>query len=159
MFRLVSLLLIIVISIYAQSSSDILKRANGFMKSNSKSNQFRAYNDYKNLYLRAIMAEDKKLRIHALKGIVKSGNKLHIDISQYSDELSKIKPTTSYQAPKSKPIRKSKKATDIKVKSSHKLKSVRWRDDRLILKFDKKLRNNQINYFTNIQKKIERINF
>ena len=118
------------------------------MKSNSKSNQFRAYNDYKNLYLRAIMAEDKKLRIHALKGIVKSGNKLHIDISQYSDELSKIKPTTSYQAPKSKPIRKSKKATDIKVKSSHKLKSVRWRDDRLILKFDKKLRNNQINYFT-----------
>ena len=118
------------------------------MKTGTKSNQFRAYNDYKNLYLRAIMAEDNKLRISALRGIVSSGAKLRIDISQYSDELSKIKPKTSYQAPKSKSIKKSKKAKSIRIKSSHKLKSIRWRDDKLVLKFDKKLRNNQINYFT-----------
>ncbi|NOR58538.1 MAG: AMIN domain-containing protein, partial [Sulfurimonas sp.] len=148
MVRLLSLFFIIVISLYAQSDSELLKRADSFMKSGSKSNQFRAYNDYKNLYLRAIMAEDGKLRISALKGIVKSGNKLHIDISQYSDELSKIKPKTSYKAPKSKSIKKSKKSKKIKVRSSHKLKSVRWKNDRLILKFDKKLRNNQLNYFT-----------
>jgi N-acetylmuramoyl-L-alanine amidase len=148
MVRLLSLFFIIVISLYAQSDSELLKRANSFMKSGSKSNQFRAYNDYKNLYLRAIMAEDGKLRISALKGIVKSGNKLHIDISQYSDELSKIKPKTSYKAPKSKSIKKSNKSKKIQVKSSHKLKSVRWKNDRLVLKFDKKLRSNQLNYFT-----------
>ncbi len=148
MFRLFSLFLIIVISLHALSSSEILKRADGFMKSGTKTNEFRAYNDYKNLYLRAIMAEDDKLKLSALRGIVKSGNRLHIDISQYSDELSKIKPKTSYQAPKSKSIKKSKKATAIKVKSSHKLRSVRWKDDRLLLIFDKKLRSNQINYFT-----------
>ncbi|WP_372999147.1 N-acetylmuramoyl-L-alanine amidase [Sulfurimonas sp.] len=147
MVRLLSLFLILVISLYAQSNSELLKRADGFMKSGSKSNQFRAYNDYKNLYLRAIMAEDGKLRASALKGIVKSGNKLHIDVSQYSKELSKIKIKTSYQAPKSKPIQKSK-SKNIKVQSSHKLKSVRWKDDKLVLKFDKKLRSNQINYFT-----------
>lgn len=147
MIRLLSLFFIIVISLYAQSNSELLKRADDFMKSGSKSNQFRAYNDYKNLYLRAIMAEDSKLRVSALKGIVKSGNKLHIDISQYSDELSKIKPKTSYNAPKSKSIKKSK-SKNIKVQSSHKLKSVRWENGRLILNFDKKLRNNQINYFT-----------
>jgi len=148
MFRLFSLLFIVVISLYAQSDGEILKRANGFMKSGTKTDQFRAYNDYKNLYLRAIMAEDEKLRLNALKGIVKSGNKLHIDVSQYSKELSKIKPKSSYRTPKSKSIKKSKKSSTIKVKSSHKLKSVRWRDERLVLKFDKKLRNNQINYFT-----------
>jgi len=158
MIRLLSLFFIIAISLYAQSNSELLKRADGFMKSGSKSNQFRAYNDYKNLYLRAIMAEDDKLRISSLKGIVASGNKLHIDISQYSDELSKIKPKTSYQAPKSKSIKKSK-SKNIKVQSSHKLKSVNWRDDRLILEFDKKLRNNQINYFTLYDSKNERYRY
>ncbi|WP_373034556.1 N-acetylmuramoyl-L-alanine amidase [Sulfurimonas sp.] len=147
MFRWLSLLFIVV-TLYAQSDSEILKRADGFMKSSSKSNQFRAYNDYKNLYLRAIMAEDDNLKISALKGIVKSGNKLHIDISQYSDELSKIKPKTSYRAPSPKAIKKSKKAKNIKITSSHKLKSVRWKGDDLILKFDNSLNNNQINYFT-----------
>ena len=148
MVRLLSLLFILVISVYAQSDSELLKRADGFMKSSSKSNHFRAYNDYKNLYLRAIMAENSKLRVSALKGIVKSGNKLHIDISQYSAELSKIKPKTSYKAPKSKSIKKTTKSKKIQVKSSHKLKSVRWRNDRLVLRFDKKLRSNQLNYFT-----------
>lgn len=129
------------------------------MKSSSKSNKFRAYNDYKNLYLRAIMAEDTKLRISALKGIVKSGNVLHIDISQYSDELSKIKPKTSYKAPKSKSIKKSNKSQNIKVKSLHKLKSIRWKDSKLVLKFDKKLRSNQINYFTLYDSKNKRYRY
>ncbi|WP_324170937.1 N-acetylmuramoyl-L-alanine amidase [Sulfurimonas sp.] len=145
MFRLITLLFLVVIALHALSDNEILKRANGFMKSGTKSNQFRAYNDYKNLYLRSIMSEDNKLRFKALDGIVKSGRKLHIDISQYSQELSNLKPKTTYKAPKSKVI---KKVKNLKIKSTHKLKSIRWRNDRLILSFDKKLRSNQINYFT-----------
>ncbi|MFT7003338.1 MAG: N-acetylmuramoyl-L-alanine amidase [Sulfurimonas sp.] len=148
MFRFVSLFFILVVSLHALSDAGVLKRANGYMKSASKSNQFRAYNDYKNLYLRAIMSEDDKLRFNALKGIVNSGNNLHIDISQYSDELAKIKPQTSYQAPKSKKNKKYSKANKIKVKSSHRLNSIGWKNEKLVLKFDKKLRSNQINYFT-----------
>lgn len=81
------------------------------MKTSNKSDQFRAYNDYKNLYLRALMDEDNKLRLSALSGIVSSGKKLHIDVSQYSQELSKSKPKTSYKAPtpKANPKSKSKK--------------------------------------------------
>jgi N-acetylmuramoyl-L-alanine amidase len=158
MFRWLSLLLIVV-SLYAQSNSELLKRANGFMKSASKTNQFRAYNDYKNLYLRAIMAEDEKLKISALKGIVKSGNKLHIDISQYSDELSKIKPKTSYQAPTSKSIKKSKKSKKIKLTSSHKLKSIRWKEDDLVLNFDNVLKSKEINYFTLYDSKKKRYRY
>lgn len=148
MFRTLLVLLAFTVSILALSDSETLKRADGFMKTSNKSNQFRAYNDYKNLYLRALMNEDNKLKMSALQGIVSSGRKLHIDVSQYSQELMKSKPVTSYKAPKSKNNPKPKSKKKIKIQSSHKLKSVRWKNDRLILKFDKKLKSNQINYFT-----------
>ena len=129
------------------------------MKTSNKSDQFRAYNDYKNLYLRALMDEDDKLRLSALNGIVISGRKLHIDISQYSTELLKSKPKTSYKAPTPKANPKSKSKKKIKIKSSHKLKSVRWKNGKLVLRFDKKLKNNQINYFTLYDSKKKRYRY
>jgi len=146
MFRSFVILLILAISLSALSNREILKRADGFMRHGSKSDQFRAYNDYKNLYLRSIMSEDKNLKIHSLQGIVKSGRKLHIDVSQYAKELSQIKTTPAYRTPK--PKRKIKKKHRIKIRSSHKLKFVEWHDGKLVLKFDKKLSSKQINYFT-----------
>ena len=148
MLRLFVLLLLFVVSLSALSDKELLKRANSFVNSSNKSNQFRAYNDYKNLYLRALMDENKKLKVSALQGIVSSGKKLHIDISQYSDELKNSKPKQSYTAPKSKSNQQSKNSNKLKVKSSHRLKSIRWKSGKLVLSFDKKLRNNQINYFT-----------
>ncbi len=149
MFRLFSLLFITIIALHALSNSEILSRADGYIKKSDKTNQFRAYNDYKNLYLRAIMAEDNKLKYNALSGIIKSGSKLHIDVSLYSKEFAKMKKPakTSYKPPTPKPIKKIKNKKNLKVKPSHKLKSVRWIDDKLVLKFDKKLTKNQVNYF------------
>jgi len=95
-----------------------------------------------------MMSEDKKLKISSLEGIVKSGNELHIDVQKYNKELKIIKPKQHYIAPKPKANKKSKKAKKIKVKSSHKLKSIKWVGSKLVLKFDKNLRKNQINYFT-----------
>ena len=149
MFRLLLLLLVFALSLSALSDKEIVKRANGFMKSSNKSNYFRAYNDYKNLYLRSIMLEDEKLKITALNGIVKSGKKLHIDVSQYSNELAALKPKSVYHKPIKKPtIKKSTKGKKVKVTSSHKLKSVSFVNDELILAFDKELHTKQINYFT-----------
>ena len=153
MIRLIFLLFIFVLSLHALSDSEILKRADNLMKTGTQSNEFRAYNDYKNLYLRAIMNDNNNLKKNALKGIVKSGNKLHIDISKYSKELKKIPSKQTYSKPsvtlkKLKPNKKSKKSKKIHVKSSHKLKSIRWKDEKLVLQFDKKLRSNQVNYFT-----------
>ena len=130
---------------------EVLKRAQGFMQSSNKSDQFRAYNDFKNLYLRAIMNEDEKLKASALRGIVKSGQALHIDVSQYSSELAEMDDSTyrsAYTPPTSKTIDTQKANEKVKVQSSHKLKAVTWEEDRLVLKFDKMLKNNQINYFT-----------
>jgi len=135
-------------SLIAQSDAEILKRAHNFLQSQNKSDQFRAYNDYKNLYLRALMEQDEKLQLSAVEGIVQSGKKLKIDVSQYSKELEKLKPKSSYNAPKSQDIKTTKKAKNIKLISSHRLESTRWSENRLILEFDKQLKSNQVNYFT-----------
>ncbi|MCW8894830.1 MAG: N-acetylmuramoyl-L-alanine amidase [Sulfurimonas sp.] len=146
--RYLFLLFIIIGSLYALSNEEILKRADNYMQSGSQSDQFRAYDDYKNLYLRAMVEDDSELKLNSLRGIVKSGNKLHIDVSRYSKELDKISPKKSYNKPTSVPNKKSKRAKDIHIKSSHKLTSIGWKDGRLVLDFDKKLRENQVNYFT-----------
>ncbi len=146
MFRLLILFLFFICSLHALSDNQILKRADGFMRNGGKSSQFRAYNDYKNLYLHAIISEDEHLRVRSLEGIVKSGKKLHIDISHYSKELLKITHKTSKKISKKK--KKSKHKNTIKIKSAHKLKFAGWRNSQLVLKFDKKLTSRQINYFT-----------
>jgi len=156
MIRALVILLIFILSLNALSNKDLLKRADGFIKSSTKSNQFRAYNDYKNLYLRALMNNDAKFKKNALVGIVKSGKKLHIDISQYEEELSLIQ-KSSYRAPKSKSIKS--KNSKLKVKSTHRLKSIRWKDEKLVMSFDKKLRNNQINYFTLYDSKMKKYRY
>lgn len=152
MLRFFTLFFIIVISLHALSDSEILKRANDFMKTNSKSNHFRAYNDYKNLYLRAIMADNKRLKVDALKGILKSGDSLHIDVSDYRDELKKISPKSRYK-------KRSKKTKKVRVRQSNKLDYVRWIDGKLTLKFNKKLKNNQINYFKKYDSHTSRYNY
>jgi N-acetylmuramoyl-L-alanine amidase len=131
----------------------MLKRAAGYEKSPAKSAQFRAYNNYKNLYLKALLNDTAKLRIKALKGIVRTGHKLHIDVSQYEKELLETKPkkvhTVAHKSHKSY----KKKKPKIKIKSSHKLKYIGWKNGNLQLVFDKKLRNNQINYFNRYDRK------
>ncbi|WP_457749633.1 N-acetylmuramoyl-L-alanine amidase family protein [Sulfurimonas sp.] len=135
----VLLFFLFISSLSALNNQEILIRADSFSKSSSKSNQFRAYNDYKNLYLRALLNNDKKLKYSALKGIVYSGHKLHIDVKQYEKEYKRLKHS-------SKKKYQSKKI--IKLRSSHKLKSVRFKHARLVLRFDKTLKKNQVNYFT-----------
>ncbi|MFT7859346.1 MAG: N-acetylmuramoyl-L-alanine amidase [Sulfurimonas sp.] len=145
----VTFFLVFVISLTAADDFALLKKADNYAKSPTKANQFRAYNDYKNIYLRALMNGDQKLKVSALKGIVNCGEKLHIDVSQYADELKAFQPKKKRSTTKSKQAKKKKytKKSKVHVSSSHKLKSIRWKNGRLVLSFDKKLNNKQINYF------------
>jgi N-acetylmuramoyl-L-alanine amidase len=144
MLRYFFLLLIFVVSLSALSDRETLNRADKLLNSSSKSEKFRAYSDYKNLYLRSIMNDDRTLKIKSLKGIVKSAKTLNIDASQYVRELKKLE----------------KKSSKRKVKSSkskgtgvHVLKNARWRGSDLLLKFDSKLQSSQVKYFTMYNKK------
>ena len=103
MVRFFLLLCILLAPLYASNSGEILKRADSYMVSGSQSNQFRAYNDYKNLYLRAMVENDSNLKLQSLKGIVKSGTALSIDVSKYSRELQGLSSKSGYTPPEPKP--------------------------------------------------------
>lgn len=148
MIKLFLLSLFLFISIEASANSEVLNRAEKYMQSGEQSNIFRAYNDYKNLYLSSVMDDDLALKTEALKGIVRSGNKLNIDVSKYSNELQAISSKSSYKQPEPKPMKKTKHIEDVQVGSLHKLKSVNWNDDVLVLTFEQKLSEKQIDYFT-----------
>jgi len=170
MLRSLLLLLLLLVSLHAQSDSELLKRASKLAASSTKSEQFRAYNDYKSIYLRALVNNDETIKLKALKGIVKSGKKLHIDVDDYEKELrnynkksskssyKKVTPSRKNLIKKSS-TKKKKSNKKLYVKASSKLKSVRWRDGRLVLTFDKKLKNKQINYFTMYDKKKKRYKY
>ena len=153
MLRFIVLFFIFTHTLYGLSDSETLKRANTLVKHSNKSDQFRAYNDYKNLYLKAIISEDTKLKVSSLKGIVKSGASLHIDISHYKKELKKA---NSHKIDKTLVKKITKKNHKIKLKSLHKLKSAKIVDNQIILKFDSGLNSKEIKYFTMYSSKYKR---
>lgn len=148
MIKLFLLSLFLFISIDSYADTEMLKRADKYMQSGTQSDTFRAYNDYKNIYLRSVIDDDISLKIDALKGIVKSGNKLNIDVLKYSSELQSLSLKGGYNQPEPKPMKKTKQIENVHVGTLHKLKSVEWREDTLLLTFDQKLSLKQIKYFT-----------
>ncbi len=154
LFRLL-LTLIISISLSATSNTQLLKRADSALKSGNKSKIFTAYNDYKNLYLKALIDGDERLKNRALEGIVSSGTKLHIDVGAYkAKQKHSKKSSTSTQQTTTKSVLK--KATPkispaikkkIHVMKSHSISDAFWKDNELILVFSKELEKKRVNYF------------
>lgn len=140
MIRFLVAILFLFVSLFASDNETILKRANEYMQSKEQSDVFRAYNDYKNLYIRSTIENDLDLKAESLRGIVESGNILHIDVSNYAIELEKTKP-------QDKP-KKSDKKQAVQIQPLHKLQSVKWDKEKLILKFDKPISNEQVEALT-----------
>ena len=156
MFRFFSLFLLLVALLGATTNQDILKRADSLAKTSNTNNLFRAYNDYKNLYLHSMMKEDEPLKTRSLNGIVKTGKRLHIDVSEYEKELSEINPDKKY----TKATAKAKTtAKTVSFKSVCRVESVNWDNDNLVLSFDDELKPDQIKYFTLHDKKHHRYRY
>lgn len=68
-----------------------LTSARKALQSSDEVEQFRGYNEFKTLYLRATLDKNKELAAEALEGIVQGGEKLGIDVSKYQADLAKIK--------------------------------------------------------------------
>lgn len=148
MIKLLLLSFLLFISLEASNSSEILKRAGKYMQSNTQSDTFRAYNDYKNLYLRSAVDNDLDLKMKSLDGIVKSGNRLHIDVSRYADERKELLSKSSYHKPEPKAMKKTKHIENVHVEPLHRLESISWKENLLLLTFNKPLSDKQIKYFT-----------
>jgi N-acetylmuramoyl-L-alanine amidase len=135
----------------------LLQRAENALKSNNKNQIFSAYNDYKNLYLKALIDDDVLLQQKSLNGIIASGVKLHIDVSDYKEKLTHFtaetvaKPVEHTSVAKADTSKKSDKK--IKIIQTHHISDVQWKDNQLTLTFSTDLTQNRVNYFTLLDKK------
>jgi N-acetylmuramoyl-L-alanine amidase len=120
----------------ASSNKELLSRADNFAKSSKTSNLFKAYNDYKTLYLNAVTKCDDNLKQKALNGIFKTGTALHIDVKEYESEQKGF--DRKIATPQSKVV----------LTSMLKMDSAKWDDDTLILSFDDDINAQQVKYFT-----------
>ncbi|HIC43914.1 MAG TPA: N-acetylmuramoyl-L-alanine amidase [Sulfurimonas sp.] len=154
--------LLFYLTLFADVNTDTLKRADTNSKSDSKSEVVRAYNDYRNVYIRALMKDDDKLCRTCLSGLIKTGKKLHIDVSNYENKLKKLR----IKKNKLKKKKSQKKLIDQKkppkrlkksISSKNKLKSIRWKDSqRLILSFSRNIKKSELNRFSLNNDKIKK---
>jgi N-acetylmuramoyl-L-alanine amidase len=136
MFKSIFALLFCISLLGGASNKEILRTADSLSKSSKTSNLFKAYNDYKTLYLNAVTSSNQSLKQQALQGIVNTGTKLNIDVSEYADELK------NFDAKTTKSLKK------VALTSVTMMNSVKWDGDTLILSFDQDLDSKQIKYFT-----------
>ncbi|MEA1917729.1 MAG: N-acetylmuramoyl-L-alanine amidase [Campylobacterota bacterium] len=139
-------------SLSAKPTDETMSRADLMLKSKNKTEIFRAYNEYKNIYLRAIMNSDTKLKKRSLNGIIDAGEKLHIDVKRYKKELKKSNANSKKTAQSSsKSSKTSKKETTknkkIKISKNKRLLSASWSGSTLVLKFSSALSSKDVNYF------------
>ena len=147
MFRFLVTLFCLFTLANADASKDSLNKADNLSRSSKTSNIFKAYNEYKTLYLRSITESDNVLKEKALQGIVKTGRKLKIDVSEYSETLQALDK------------RSDEKSSKVILTAINYLSFARWDDDTLILNFEKDLDANQVKYFTIHDKKHNRYRY
>ncbi len=145
------MILLLSITLFA-NNGEILKRAQENALSNDKAQVYRAYNDYKNLYVRSLMSGNEELCDTCLLGLIKTGKKLHIDVIDYERALKKRKSEkTPPKRSQPKTILQKKETPEnlsSSIASQNRLVSVRWKDkQRLVLKFSRPVRKNELNSF------------
>ena len=135
------------------SNSEILQRAHKNSTSTNKTELYRAYNDYKNLYVRSFMDGDEELCKTCLSGLIKTGKSLHIDVIDYEEALQRrnTKKVTRKKTPPPVPIMQKIEmpvAEQSSISEQNRLKSVRWKDSqRLVLTFTRDIKQEEFNSF------------
>ncbi|MDD5160370.1 MAG: N-acetylmuramoyl-L-alanine amidase [Sulfuricurvum sp.] len=90
LIRIVLLAFLFFTSVMGANDTLRLESAKQALDSSDEIEQFRGYNEYKTLYLRAMLDKNSSLANDALEGIVRGGEKLGIDVSKYQADLAKI---------------------------------------------------------------------
>lgn len=117
-----------------------LARADKWLGQKQTKSILKAYHEYKNIRINAIMQDDRALKLKALAGIVKAGRLLHINIEKYRNELLLMKGSV--------PLNNSKRREVVThATKKNYLKNARWRYGSIVLSFASKVQENQIKYF------------
>ena len=117
----------------------------------------RVHHSLKSIYIHSIVSNDNRLKKEALKRLVKTATILGLDNSGYKKELKTLEKANSAKQTVIKQTvikQKTVKKKDIKTKKVAKkskylpnLRSIIYRNDRLILNFDKKITTKSIKSF------------
>lgn len=94
-----------------------IESARKALENNDEIEQFRGYNEYKTLYLRAILDKNATLATESLEGIVAAGEKLGIDVKKYQADLAKSKGVASKAETQIKTVGIPLKTADVTVPS------------------------------------------
>lgn len=92
--RFVILVIITMNALMGLTLEERIESAKKALDSSDEIEQFRGYNEYKTLYLKAMLDKNSTLAADSLEGIVYAGDKLGIDVKKYQADLAKLKGTT-----------------------------------------------------------------
>lgn len=91
LIRILFTVVLMMATLMGATLSERLDSAKKALESSDEIEQFRGYNEYKTLYLRAMLDKNSSLAADALDGIVHAGEKLGIDVKKYQADLAKSK--------------------------------------------------------------------
>lgn len=84
-------LALLLFTLLGANESARLESAKKALQSSDEIEQFRGYNEFKTIYLRATLDKNSAVANEALEGIVTAGEKLGIDVSKYQADFAKLK--------------------------------------------------------------------
>ncbi len=134
--------LIFVTLLFGSSLRDEIIKESKLISSSNKEKSIRLYHNLKNLYIKAIINDDKPAQIESLKALVKISRILKLPYKHYEKEM------TLLANKKVKDIKK-----DIKKKASYKkvslarVRSIASFKDRVVITFDKNIDKKDISFY------------
>jgi N-acetylmuramoyl-L-alanine amidase len=91
-----------------------LEGAKKALLSSDEIEQFRGYNEFKTLYLRAVLDKNTPMAHEALAGIVQGGEKLGIDVRKYKADFEKLKtPLAKSEVTQNPPLTVDKSSSSV----------------------------------------------
>jgi N-acetylmuramoyl-L-alanine amidase len=156
LIRILLLTFIFFTSLVGANDNIRLESAKKALASSDEIEQFRGYNEFKTIYLRAMLDKNTPLAADALEGIVQGGEKLGIDVSRYQADLAKVKGTvvpsviydktfkpalvaSKFSTPEPEKMIKAEpvnRPNEITMTMRHRLLDARWKENGLELLFD-----------------------
>ncbi len=118
--------------------SPSLVRADKWLRSSNIKQVLRAYHEYKNLRIDAVMRADKRLQIKALKGIVAAGKRLRLNVETYKRELARMG-----GAHYTKKIQ----VSQAKRTKKNQLLNAVWHNGNIVLSFKRNILSDDVHYF------------
>lgn len=151
MIRVLFFIISLFFMLYA--NADATAKIAKLLESRDSSDIFSAYNEYKTLYLKSVVEGDESLKKSSLEGIVTSGHRLNIDVSNYELELKNL--TSSNLAIKPN----ANVAKNIKADLLNRLNSVKWDGDKLVFEFSENINSSMVKFSALLEKNQSRYIF